>query len=144
MAIRFKFLLLLAIAFVFSEVLKAQDSLSTEPVSIVKGFPTDLDSLKVDSFFAKEAIDLSKAVNKDIYYEVYRWYRTCYRYGGNSGKGIDCSHFVNMLYEKFYGHRLSSSSGAIYAQCKPLKKGFEEAQEGDLVFFRIKKKRVSH
>ncbi len=127
-----------------SPALRAQDSLNTEVTSIIKPFPTDLDSVKVDSFFKQHGIDMSTVVKREMYYEIFRWYKTCYRYGGNTDKGIDCSHFVNMLYEKIYGHRLSSSSGAIAAQCTRMKKGYIDAEEGDLVFFAIKKKRVSH
>jgi len=121
----------------------AQDTIPNSQFPITN-FPTDLDSLKVDSFFTTKNIDLTKCDKPEMYYEIYRWYRTCYRYGGNSDKGIDCSHFVNMLYEKIYGHRLNSSSASIFTQCKVVKKGIEDAVEGDLVFFRIKKKRVSH
>ncbi len=131
---------------VYSANVSAQDSIVSDQSLIVyrANFPADLDSMKVDSFFKKHAIDFSACNKPEMYYEIYRWYKTCYRYGGDSNKGIDCSHFVNMLYEKIYGHRLNSSSGSIFTQCKALKKGFEEAEEGDLVFFRIKKKRISH
>ncbi|MFM2307726.1 MAG: hypothetical protein RLZZ367_2395 [Bacteroidota bacterium] len=122
----------------------AQDSTLVDNPVVVSGFPADLDSLKVDSFFRDKGIDLSQAKRPEVYYEVYRWYKTCYRYGGNSNKGIDCSHFVNMLYEKYYGHRLNSSSGSIYTQCRVSKKNYNDAEEGDLVFFVIKKRRVSH
>jgi lipoprotein Spr len=124
--------------------IQAQEVPTADTAMIITGFPTDLDSLKVDSFFREKGIDLALAKRPEIYYEVYRWYRTCYRYGGNSNKGIDCSHFVNMLYEKFYGHRLNSSSSSIYTQCTVKKKNYDTAEEGDLVFFVIKKKRVSH
>ena len=33
---------------------------------------------------------------------------------------------------------------SILAQCKVVKGGIEDAAEGDLLFFKIKKKRVSH
>lgn len=122
----------------------AQDSTLVDNPVAVSAFPSDLDSLKVDSFFREKGIDLAQAKRPEVYYEVYRWYKTCYRYGGNSNKGIDCSHFVNMLYEKYYGHRLSSSSGSIYTQCRVSKKNYNDAEEGDLVFFVIKKRRVSH
>ena len=134
----------LLIGLFMSGTINAQDSLVTEVSSIAKGFPVDLDSIKVDSFFTLHGIELSKCNKPELYYEIYRWYRTCYRYGGNSNKGIDCSHFVNMLWEKIYGSRLSSSSGSIFTQCKALKGGFDDAVEGDLVFFKIKKKRISH
>ena len=107
-------------------------------------FPAELDSAKVDSFFIVRGIDLHQSNNPELYFEVYRWYRTCYRYGGDTNKGIDCSGFVNMLYEKIYGRKLNSSSAGIYTQCKPVKGGIANAREGDLLFFKIKKKRISH
>ena len=107
-------------------------------------FPADLDSAKVDSFFTMRSIDVNRSDNPELYFEIYRWYSTCYRYGGNNGKGIDCSHFVNMLYEKIYLKSLNNSSASIFTQCRALKGGISKAKEGDLVFFKIKKKRISH
>ena len=118
------------------EFISAQDSLSI--------FPSDLDSVQVDLFYQTKTIDLHKCDKPELYFEIFRWYNTCYRYGGNSDKGIDCSHFVNMLYEKIYGTKLDNSSASIYTQCKPVKGGIKEAAEGDLMFFKIKKKRISH
>ncbi len=99
---------------------------------------------KIDSFYQKYTISLKACDNPELYNEIFRWYRTCYRYGGNSSKGIDCSHFVNMLYEKIYGKKLNSSAASIFAQCKVVKGKKEEYAEGDLLFFKIKKKRISH
>ena len=100
---------------------------------------------------AQDALDsaavvqqLSQAQDLRLYYEVFKWYHTCYRYGGNTDHGIDCSHFVNMLYEKLYGKTLGPSAGAILTQCKLLKKGLADVQEGDIVFFKIKKGQISH
>ncbi|MES2622015.1 MAG: NlpC/P60 family protein, partial [Bacteroidota bacterium] len=107
-------------------------------------FPADLDSAKVDSFFTIRGINLHQSSNPELYYEVFRWYKTCYRYGGDTNKGIDCSGFMHMLFEKIYGKKLNSSSASIYTQCQPLKGGVTKAQEGDLLFFKIKKKKISH
>jgi lipoprotein Spr len=99
---------------------------------------------KVDSFYSAKSIDVHQSGNPDLYNEIYRWYRTKYCYGGNSAKGIDCSHFVNMLYEKVYGKTLGPSAGAILSQCHLLKKGMKKAEEGDILFFKIKRGRISH
>lgn len=128
--------------FVFSN-LCAQSPIFNNQSSIVN-FPADLDSAIVDSFYQTKTIDLRKCDNPELYFEVYRWLNTKYRYGGNSDNGIDCSHFANMLYQKVYSDTLNSSSASIYTQCKPVKGGMDEAAEGDLVFFCIKKKRISH
>ena len=123
-------------SFWFSGLVRAQDVIVT--------YPPDIDSVKIDSFYRQYTIDLTKCDKPELYFEIYRWYKTCYRYGGNSGNGIDCSHFVNMLYEKIYGKKLNNSSSAMYPQCTPLAHGIDDAAEGDLLFFRIKRGRISH
>lgn len=123
--------------------LSAQDSLATFKLT-AGSFPADLDSMQVDSFFATKGVALSQALRPLLYAEIYRWYGTCYRYGGNSQQGVDCSHFVNMLYERVYDRKLEGGSATIFTQCKPVKGGVTSVQEGDLIFFRIKKKRISH
>lgn len=99
---------------------------------------------KIDSFYGKFNINLRSTESPELYNEIFRWYRTCYRYGGGSNKGIDCSHFVNMLYEMIYGVKLNNSSGSIFTQCKVVKGGKDDFAEGDLLFFKIKHKRISH
>jgi murein DD-endopeptidase / murein LD-carboxypeptidase len=116
----------------------------TSSHSPASAFPVDLDPVKVDSFYKSRTIDFTLSSNPDLYFEIYRWYKTCYQYGGKTGKGIDCSHFVNMLYEKVYKRKLQSSSASIFTQCKALKGGIAKAKEGDLLFFKIRKKQISH
>ncbi|MBL0310292.1 MAG: C40 family peptidase [Bacteroidetes bacterium] len=141
----YKVLSLLSIALLLFGSLYAQTDSQTETSnSKLQTFPPDIDSLKLDSFFTKKNINYRNSPNQELYFEVFRWYNTCYRYGGNSEKGIDCSHFVNMLYEKIYGKKLQSSSSSIYTQCEPLKAGIRHAEEGDLLFFKIRKKSISH
>ncbi len=70
------------------------------------------------------------------------WYGVPYRYGGCRKSGIDCSCFVNMVYEHVYGQRVGRSSAEIFSQCKQL--SIEDAREGDLVFFKINSKTISH
>jgi murein DD-endopeptidase / murein LD-carboxypeptidase len=121
----------------------AQDTTDIQYTTAVSISPS-ADTAKIDSFYQQKSIDIKTAGNLSLYFEVYRWYRTCYRYGGNSDHGIDCSHFVNMLYEKLYGITLGPSAGAILTQCKIVKKGLSDVREGDVLFFKIKKGQVSH
>ncbi|MFN8321100.1 MAG: C40 family peptidase [Chitinophagales bacterium] len=107
-------------------------------------YPDDINRSTVDSFYLVRTIDLAKTDKPELYFEIFRWYKTCYRYGGGTGKGIDCSHFVNMLYEKIYRKKLNNSSASIYPQCTPIKDGLDNAVEGDLLFFKIKRGRISH
>ncbi len=80
--------------------------------------------------------------NEKLYEAISGWLGTRYCYAGNSKYGIDCSGFVNELYKIAFDLELSGSSGDLFKQVKPLKKS--ELREGDLVFFKIRKKRISH
>lgn len=125
---------------------KAQDSLQTPlPIQGItnSAFPADIDSLKFYDFYKKQGIDLTISQNMDLYYEVFRWYKTCYRYGASTDQGIDCSGFSKMLYKKVYDKDVPHGSYSIYPLCEPLKK--DELQEGDFVFFAIRSRtKVSH
>ena len=78
----------------------------------------------------------------DLYETVSDWLGTPYAYSGKSMNGIDCSGFVSMLYSKVFQHPLSGSSAEMFTQAKPIRK--DELKEGDLVFFKIRKRRISH
>jgi hypothetical protein len=71
------------------------------------------------------------------------WLGTPYRHAGFSKNGIDCSGFVSMIYKQVYGVNLTHSSRSmIYQMKEKVKKS--ELKEGDILFFRIHGKRISH
>jgi len=80
--------------------------------------------------------------NEKLFATINEWLGTRYCYAGDSKNGIDCSGFVSELYKKIFNLDLEGSSGDIFKHVKPLKKS--ELREGDLVFFRIRNKKVSH
>jgi cell wall-associated NlpC family hydrolase len=70
------------------------------------------------------------------------WYGVPYRYGGCDKNGVDCSCFANLLYQNVYSKSLSRSANDIFKSCDQLSLG--ELQPGDLLFFKIGGKTISH
>lgn len=71
------------------------------------------------------------------------WYGTPYRLGGTSKKSIDCSAFTRTLLSEVYGKSLDRTAAMQFMMTKRIYNK-EELKEGDLVFFSIKTKRISH
>jgi lipoprotein Spr len=81
--------------------------------------------------------------NTSLYQFVDRWYGTNYRLGGQDKEGIDCSGFAQKLYGEVYGVDLLRTAMEQFSSCKRVKK-LADAEEGDLVFFHIRSKRITH
>jgi lipoprotein Spr len=97
-------------------------------------------------FFSKAQQDTTQlSLPPDVeklYNFVKQWWKTPYRYGGTSSKGIDCSAFTNKLFKNVYNIVLPRTAYQQYKVSKRIKK--EELQNGDLVFFRTKYKSGWH
>lgn len=87
-------------------------------------------------------VNAEKITNKSLYSFIDDWYGVPYQYAGKTKNGVDCSGFTTILLKEIYGKQLSGSSLSIYKQCTPIPKG--HLQEGDLVFFKIDSKEISH
>ena len=94
------------------------------------------------NFYLSRNLNLDSAITPYLYYQVYNWMGAKYRYSGNNQKGIDCSGFAAEMYKNVYCITLDGSSRDIFKQVTPLSK--QELKEGDLVFFKIRKGRISH
>ncbi len=71
------------------------------------------------------------------------WYGTEYRYGGTDNTGIDCSAFSQKLYGQVYGIELERTAREQRREAERIKHP-DDAEEGDLIFFRARRFRVSH
>lgn len=73
--------------------------------------------------------------NAPLYSFIEEWYGVPYRYGGNDMSGIDCSAFVQRLYEQVFGTNLVRTAFEQFNYCKMVN-DLDELREGDLVFFK--------
>jgi cell wall-associated NlpC family hydrolase len=93
--------------------------------------------------FAEQiGISPEQVASDSLYSFISEWLNTPYKYAGKSKSGIDCSYFTCTLYKDVFNDTISGSSKTLLQNSKPVKK--ENLTEGDLVFFKIKKGRVSH
>jgi lipoprotein Spr len=77
-----------------------------------------------------------------LYAFIDEWYGVPYQYGGKTKKGIDCSGFTTVFYKEIYKRNLSGTSSSLFQQCDVVSKG--NLKPGDLVFFKIEQKSISH
>lgn len=80
--------------------------------------------------------------NPRLFEMVGEWMGVPYKYSGSSKKGIDCSGLVCTVFRDCYDRVITGSANDIYNTVEPVKKS--ELREGDLVFFKIRKNRISH
>jgi hypothetical protein len=72
------------------------------------------------------------------------WYKTRYQMGGNSKRGIDCSHFAAQVYKNVYGKIISGAASDMYSKLDTTFVPQYNLQAGDLVFFNINGRHLSH
>jgi lipoprotein Spr len=91
-----------------------------------------------------ESLSMSKKQVRDnkLYSFIDDWYGTPYKYSGCTKSGVDCSCFTNICYEKVYGKKIARSTADLFAACDMI--SIKEAEEGDLVFFKIGGNKISH
>jgi lipoprotein Spr len=81
--------------------------------------------------------------NLALYSFIDEWYGVRYRLGGNDKSGIDCSAFVQRLYENVFATNVVRTAFEQFQLCK-MEWNIDSLEEGDLVFFRTQGKRISH
>lgn len=122
---------------------KAQSSKTTSsPSTSPKTETSDPDNLASQFFSQVMGVAISATSNTKMYQFIYDWLGTPYRFGGNTKKGIDCSGFTKAMYDKVFNTTLLRNSRDIFSMTNPLSK--DELKVGDLVFFKIKSKSITH
>ena len=122
---------------------------------ITKTEPTTFDVKKEEPSFTSNMLDWVKdkyssmidvmpnqISNVMLYRFIDEWYGVKYRMGGTTKKGVDCSAFVQHLYQYVFGYDILRTACLQFKESKKIDK--EDLKEGDLVFFRVHTSRISH
>lgn len=107
-----------------------------------KSTSSDPDNLAKEYFSQIMGVASNAMANTKLYQFVYEWLGTPYRLGGDSKKGIDCSKFSLAVYENVFNTTIGYNSRNQYANVKPIRKN--DLQPGDLVFFKIRSRQITH
>lgn len=113
-----------------------------QTTSSVSSKPQDDDNLAKEYFSQIMGVAVNATTNTKLYQFVYEWLGTPYRLGGNSKNGIDCSKFSLAVYQNVFNTTIGYNSRNQYANVTPVKK--DQLQAGDLVFFKIRSKSITH
>lgn len=96
----------------------------------------------VRNFYSKYGLNPDSAVSPLLYSQVHDWIGTRYHYAGHTKKGIDCSGFVAEMYRQSYGLFICGGARDLYTLVDTV--GKKQLNEGDILFFKIRKGQVSH
>lgn len=121
---------------------KAQNNKTTTSNTAPKQETSDPDNLASQFFSQVMGVAISATSNTKMYQFIYDWLGTPYRFGGNTKKGVDCSGFTKAMYDKVFNINILRNSRDIFSMTNPLSK--DELMVGDLVFFKIKSRTITH
>lgn len=86
--------------------------------------------------------EVTSIENQRLFDCVDLWIGTKYKLSGKDEDGIDCSRFAMMVYNYVFAKPINGNANDMYNQTQHEKKA--ELKQGDLVFFRVGRKRISH
>ncbi len=87
-------------------------------------------------------LEVDKSDNIKLYKFVGNWLGVPHKLGSCSNSAIDCSCFVKLLYQQVYNNNLPRTADEMHKESSSINQ--KKLTEGDLVFFKINSKKVSH
>ena len=104
---------------------------------------TNSSSVKLEEKYARMlGVDEKEISNTKLYSFIDEWYGVKYKYAGKTKSGVGCSGFTGILEKEVFAAEASGSSASMYNQCEKISK--KDLKEGDLIFFKIGSKDISH
>jgi len=97
---------------------------------------------KLENYAELLGVKTKELDNKNLYFMIDEWMGTPHRMGGMDKRGVDCSGFVTLLYDKIYGKELPRTSRDMAENVK--RKYENQLKEGDLVFFSFGGRNIDH
>ncbi len=108
---------------------------SSNPASTSRNF--------YENYSKKFNIQLSGNENKDLILAIDSWMGVPHKMGGCSKSGVDCSCLVKSIYKSVYHIDLERTSYNMFDHnVKPVT--MKNLETGDLVFFKIDGRKISH
>jgi len=129
-----------------SKRLAAEKEKQKSEQSIVRE-PSFLSASERAKFAALLEIEESEIKNEKLYASINDWMGTPYLWGGTTKNGVDCSAYVQDIYQQVYDFTLPRTSNEQFDyNLKAHFLGQQFLQQGDLLFFRLRDddKVVSH
>ncbi len=109
---------------------------SNSPATPKTAVARSYDPLQIE-FANKMKVSPDSIENLRLYAFIKQWLGTPYLWGGTTDNGIDCSAFVQTLYQRVYYINMPRTSiEQFYAHWVDLYKNALYLKEGDLVFFK--------
>lgn len=121
---------------------KSPQSMDTHSNTSVTAPPPYRTSSVLDKYAVKLGVNKSDLKNAALYALIDEWYSVPYKWGGRTKAGVDCSDFAEIVLQQIYGIEIHGAVPDIYKHCQTIRKS--ELQEGDLVFFNIQGRPLSH
>ena len=118
---------------------KASKVQKEEPLEVSALLPSESSN---NNYFVK-TVALTNEIKENIMSEIIQWFGTRYKWGGKSEKGIDCSGFTSMIYEKVLGIKIPRSSAEQIKIGTPVN-NISDLRFGDLVFFKSRRRNPGH